>query len=69
MTANIGALIELDGAAYATSGNLGLANDIQLRRARLIVQGGCILVFPVNYKLELGYIPHKFNLNQAVVGI
>jgi phosphate-selective porin OprO/OprP len=65
LTVNLGALLEVDGAAYATSGNLDLPDDIQLRRARLIAQGGCILVVPFTYKFELGYIPHKFNLNQA----
>jgi len=33
MTANIGALIEMDAAAYRTSGNLDLPDDIGLRRA------------------------------------
>jgi phosphate-selective porin OprO/OprP len=65
MTANIGALIEMDAAAYRTSGNLDLPDELGLRRARLLMQGGCILVLPVTYKIELGYIPHKFNLNQA----
>ena len=64
-TLNLGALLEVDGAAYSTSGNLDIPNDIQLRRARLIAQGGCILLIPFTYKFELGYIPHKFNLNQA----
>lgn len=64
-TVSLGALIEVDGAAYETSGNLDIANDIQLRRARLIADGGFILLFPFNYRVELGYIPHKFNLNQA----
>jgi phosphate-selective porin OprO and OprP len=65
MTVNLGALLEVDGAAYSTSGNLDVPNDIQTRRARLIADGGCILLFPVTYKIELGYIPHQFNLNQA----
>jgi phosphate-selective porin OprO/OprP len=65
MTANLGALIEVDGAGYSTTGNLDIPNDIQLRRARLIAQGACILVLPVTYKIEIGYIPHKFNVNQA----
>jgi phosphate-selective porin OprO/OprP len=65
MTANIGALLEMDAAAYKSTGNLDVPDDIALRRARLIAQGGCILIYPVNYKIEIGYIPHKFNLNQA----
>jgi phosphate-selective porin OprO/OprP len=55
----------VDGAAYHTTGNLDIPNDVQLRRGRLIAQGACTLVLPVTYKIELGYIPHKFNLNQA----
>jgi hypothetical protein len=62
MASTIGGLLEVDGAVYRTGGNLDLADDIQLRRARLKAQGDCILVLPVSYKIEIGYIPHKFNL-------
>jgi len=65
MSAKIGGVLELDGAAYSTDGNLELPNDIQLRRARIKMQGDCILIYPVSYKIEIGYIPHKFNLNEA----
>jgi phosphate-selective porin OprO/OprP len=65
MTINIGARVELDGAVYTTSGNLDLPDDLQPRRVRLITQGDCILILPVSYRLELGYIPHKFNVNEA----
>ena len=65
MSGTIGALVEVDGAAYRTDGNLDLPNDIQLRRARIKAQGDCVLLLPVGYKIELGYIPHKFNLNEA----
>jgi phosphate-selective porin OprO/OprP len=65
MSATIGVLVEVDAAAYRTGGNLDLGDDIQLRRARLKAQGDCILIYPVSYKIELGYIPHKFNLHEA----
>lgn len=65
MAGSIGARVEVDAAAYRTTGNLNLADDAGLRRALLTAQGNCILVLPVSYKLELGYVPHKFNLNQA----
>jgi phosphate-selective porin OprO/OprP len=65
MGATLGALVEVDGAAYRTTGNLDLPDALGLRRGRLIAQGECILVLPVSYRIELGYIPHKFNLNQA----
>ena len=65
MSAKITATLELDGAAYATGGNLDLANGIELRRARLKAAGDCIVILPVSYEIELGYIPNKFNLNKA----
>jgi len=65
MTANIGARVEVDAAAYHTTGNFDLPNAIGLRRGLLTAQGDCILVLPVSYKVELGYVPHTFNLNQA----
>jgi phosphate-selective porin OprO/OprP len=65
MSTTLGARMEVDGAAYRTSGNLDLPNDIALRRARIRAEGDCILVLPVSYKIEIGYIPHKFNLNEA----
>jgi phosphate-selective porin OprO/OprP len=64
-TANFGALLEGDAAAYRTTGNLDIPDAIGLRRARLIAQGDSILLFPFSYKIELGYVPHKFNLNSA----
>ena len=64
-TANFGALLEEDAAAYHTTGNLDIPNDIALRRARLIAQGDSILLFPFTYRIELGYVPHRFNLNSA----
>jgi phosphate-selective porin OprO/OprP len=65
MSATVTALLEVDGAAYATTGNLDLRNDIQLRRARLKAAGDCVLILPVSYEIEVGYIPHRFNLNKA----
>lgn len=66
MSAKVGAVLELDAAGYHTdSSDLDLPNEVQLRRARIKIQGDCILLFPVSYKIEIGYIPHRFNLNEA----
>ena len=65
MSARVTALMELDGAAYATTGNLDFANEIAMRRARIKIQGDCIIILPVSYEIEIGYVPHKFNLNRA----
>jgi phosphate-selective porin OprO/OprP len=65
MSGKIGGRLEVDGAAYETSKNLDLANEFGLRRARIIIQGDCILLFPLTYKIEIGYVPHKFDLSEA----
>jgi phosphate-selective porin OprO and OprP len=65
LTGTLGGLVEVDGAAYLATGNMNFSDDVQLRRARLRAQGDCILVFPVSYKIQLGYIPNKFNLDEA----
>ena len=66
MTLNLGARIEVDGAAYVTSGKMpDFADDIELRRALFTAQGDCILVFPVSYMIQLGYRPNSFELNKA----
>jgi len=65
MSVNFGAVFELDGAAYRTSGSLNIPDDIQLRRGLLRFYGDFILVLPVSYMIEFGYVPHKFNLNKA----
>jgi phosphate-selective porin OprO and OprP len=65
MEGNIGARVEMDAAAYHTTGNLDFPDGIGLRRALLTAQGDCILVMPVSYRIDIGYVPHKFNLNKA----
>ncbi len=65
MSGKIGGRFEVDGAAYEASQNLDVPNAIGWRRARIIIQGDCILIVPFTYKIEIGYIPHRFNLNQA----
>jgi phosphate-selective porin OprO/OprP len=66
LAAHVGARIEVDGAVFATSGNLtGFDDSVQLRRAFINVDGDCILMLPVSYLLQLGYIPGSFFLNQA----
>jgi phosphate-selective porin OprO and OprP len=65
LSASFNGLLEVDGAAYATTSGFDLPNDIQLRRGRLRASGDCILILPVTYEIEVGYIPNQFNLNKA----
>jgi phosphate-selective porin OprO and OprP len=66
MSGTIGGRLEVDGAAFLTTGNLtGFADDVELRRALLSARGDCILVWPVSYLVEIGYRPNQFYVNKA----
>ncbi|NJN05249.1 MAG: hypothetical protein HC814_00935 [Rhodobacteraceae bacterium] len=66
MAGKIGAKIAVDAAAFATSGDLdGFDNGTELRRARIYAKGDCLLVLPVSYQIEVGYIPEEFYLENS----
>ena len=66
LSGTFGARVEVDGAAFLTSGNLNDFNDgLQLRRLRFFAGGDCILVLPVSYFVELGCSADQFTLSQA----
>jgi phosphate-selective porin OprO/OprP len=65
MTAKFGGLLEVDGAVYHTSKSLDISDNLAVRRLRVNAQGNCALIVPFSYKIELGYVPHKFILSQA----
>lgn len=66
----VGGRLEVDGANFSTSGSLtGFDDGFELRRARVRLKGGAILVVPLRYKLEFGYVPNKFNLADFYVAV
>jgi phosphate-selective porin OprO/OprP len=66
MTGKIGGKLALDGAAYVTGRDAGgFDPGIELRRARLFARGDCLLVLPVSYQLEIGYIPSQFYIEES----
>ena len=68
LSGKFGARLEVDGAAFATTGDLtGFDPGIQLRRLRVFAGGDCILVLPLSYYIELGYGAGKFSLNQSTL--
>jgi phosphate-selective porin OprO/OprP len=70
LTGSIGARLEVDAAAFGTNGSLTGFNDgVDLRRARVRFKGDAILGLPMYYKVEFGYVPNKFNLNDFYVGV
>ena len=66
MTATFGGRIEVDGTAFLTGGNLtGFDDGAQLRRALVSMQGDCILLMPVSYRVQLGFRANQFYLDEA----
>lgn len=66
MSGKIGAKFALDAAAFVTGEEYeDFDSGIELRRARVYAKGDCLLVLPVSYELELGYIPHQFHLENS----
>jgi len=62
----IGAKLALDAAAYVTGKEFQGFNDGgEVRRARLYAQGDCLLLLPVSYQLEIGYIPDEFYIEES----
>jgi len=66
MEGHIGARIALDGAAFANRGDLNDFNGgVELRRLRLYAKGDCIILLPVSYELEIGYVPGGFYIEDS----
>lgn len=63
--AEFGLRLETDAAAYSTSGKLaGFDDGVALRRGEVISRGTFQLLIPVDFSLELGYIPHQFFIKE-----
>ena len=66
MEGHIGARVAVDGAGFVTTGDLdGFDGGVQLRRFRLCTKGNCILILPVSYELEVGYVPGGFYIEDS----
>jgi phosphate-selective porin OprO/OprP len=66
LSGTLGGKVEVDGAAFATTGDLtGFDPGIQLRRLRLRAGGDCVVLLPVSYLIELGYSGGQFTLTKA----
>ena len=66
MAAKIGAKLAIDGAAYVTGPQFQNFEDgVEVRRARVYAKGDCILVLPVSYELEVGYVPNRFYIENS----
>lgn len=66
MTAKIGAKVAVDAAAFLTDDDFtGFENGAELRRARLYAKGDCLILLPVSYEIEIGYVPGSFYIEDS----
>jgi phosphate-selective porin OprO/OprP len=66
----LSAKVEVDGAAFRTNGKLsGFDDGVELRRARLKLAGDAILGVAFKYKVDLGYVPNEFTLNDFYLAL
>jgi phosphate-selective porin OprO/OprP len=66
MAGKLGAKFAVDAAAFATDDEFtGFDNGVELRRARIYAQGDCLILLPVSYELEIGYIPGSFYIENS----
>lgn len=66
MAGKLGAKFALDAAAFVADDAFDdFDNGAELRRARLYARGDCLLVLPVSYELEIGYIPGQFYIENT----
>jgi len=66
MSAKIGAKLQVDGAAYLSGSQFkGFDDGFEVRRFRVYAQGDCLLLMPVSYEVELGYIPNQFYIENS----
>jgi phosphate-selective porin OprO and OprP len=66
MKAKIGGKLAVDGAAFVTATNFDcFDNGVEVRRARIYAKGDCLLLWPVSYQFEVGYIPNEFYIEES----
>lgn len=66
----VGGRLEVDAAAFDTHGSLpAFDSGVELRRARVRLKGDGILGVPFLYKVEFGYVPNRFSLNDFYVAV
>jgi phosphate-selective porin OprO/OprP len=66
MAGKIGARLAVDGAAYLTDRDFQDFNGgVEVRRARIYAKGDCLVLVPVSYELEIGYVPGSFYIEDS----
>jgi phosphate-selective porin OprO/OprP len=70
LSGKIGAKLAVDAAAYETTkGFPAIDNGVEVRRARLYARGDSILLLPLSYELEIGYVPNQFYIENSYLAL
>jgi len=70
MSGKLGGKFAVDAATYVTGKEFqGFDPGIELRRARVYAKGDCLLILPVSYELEIGYVPNEFYIENSYVSL
>jgi phosphate-selective porin OprO/OprP len=66
MAGKLGAKFAVDAAAYATGDEFtDFDPGVELRRARVYAKGDCLMLVPVSYEFEIGYVPDSFYIENS----
>ncbi|MFN0067777.1 MAG: OprO/OprP family phosphate-selective porin [Limisphaerales bacterium] len=66
MAGKIGAKVAADAAAFVADDDFtGFDAGAELRRIRIYARGDCLMVLPVSYEVEIGYIPNEFYIENS----
>ena len=66
MEGKIGAKLAVDAAGFVVGKQFtDFDGGVEVRRARVYAKGDCLLLLPVSYELEIGYIPGSFYIENS----
>jgi hypothetical protein len=66
MAGKLGAKFAVGAVGYMRGAEFGgFDAGVELRRARIYAKGDCLLLVPVSYVLEIGYIPGSFYIENS----
>jgi len=66
MAGKIGAKLAVDAAGFVAGDEFtDFDNGVEVRRARVYAKGDCLLLVPVSYELEVGYVPGSFYIENS----
>jgi len=63
LAGKVGARFHIDSATYSEHSLEGVSDETDLRRGRIYTQGNLVAWYPVEYKLEFGFVEDDFFFN------